>query len=697
MSERGQRIFKWIVWITIFLAAIIYIVILVRRAYVAEPEVKVEEEVSITRADWAEMLAEGFGNPELQNNISEGEVNTTGEYAAISAISAFGDQRIKYLSELKHLSSTDSTELAVAYNIINRDQLEKELFKSEAEQIILNALDVYFDPAYYPQYFEAETKVDCINADRWDVSEFDEENNTIIASIDEKPEKGSPIIYTDEYGIARAKYVQSVKESGEGNYKVQLTEVEDISEILDSVSFSGSADFSYLKETDDMSGQNSEDGTESTSIKNPFVITAYAAEPDPVLLAEWDWFEDQTALKKENSDEDVSKCDIEINVEMKDIDKNGNDSQKVTAYIKITADGVSRKFKYEIDDSGKESLNYTEESEGFSLDFSKNDGKGFQDDSGYGKAEAGVAANVKITGLTVCTSGYYQWADPDDSKNYVEVLASADKINLSTSEKISGEIKKKIGSLPLPIASTGGVIVVNLNVYLVVSASGELSLWYEIDDPYAGINVSVANGVQTPHGKSNEDAGMKAKIEVSGGLIGEAAVMVFDCDLADPSIDVRAYGSASTIDVKDKYEFKPEYIGNSCVELKAQAPIIKLKATAGEDSLLYFILDTLKVEASYDLIKKDSDSVPWVATYHVEEDSDGTVRIIKLENGDTHEDVCTHIQLKEPEEEDDLLGNLEDKVDEEVDKKKKEAQSKLEKALEDALDKWLEENCGGCF
>lgn len=42
-----------------------------------------------------------------------------------------------------------------------------------------------------------------------------------------------------------------------------------------------------------------------------------------------------------------------------------------------------------------------------------------------------------------------------------------------------------------------------------------------------------------------------AKIELNGGFIGEATVMVLETvDLTDPGADIRAYAPASTIDVK---------------------------------------------------------------------------------------------------------------------------------------------------
>ncbi len=701
MSERGQKIFQWCVWIVIIALVALKIISIVK-PFNKQDTTPTEEYIS--QNEWNEMLAEGFDNRNIHITLDEPAENVTGRYAALSSMYALND-RIGALTDEENPDDDAKIALATEYNIVSTEQLDKNLTQDEADDILNNALGIYFDPQYYPEYFEVETKQDVINGDEWEISSFDEESQVIVANFDENiPEAGQVMMYTNDYGIAQARYVDSITQDSTGAYTVQLRNVEDVSEIFDSISFSGTTDFSYLAGGGGNGGNGgdgqpgNEGGEESASAgHNPFVMTAYAAElDDSIMLAEWEWFEDKTALKKESNTAD-SACDIEINVGITDTVKNGKETAKVTAYIEVTSDGVTKKYKFSVDDEGKTSFSETVSAEGFKFEFSENDKKGFSSDTSYMKDEFGVTANVKLTNFSVCTSGYYQWADPDDPKNYVEVLASADKVNINSSAKLSSEDKYKIATLPLPIAATAGTISINLNVYLVVSASGELTLWYELDNPYTGINISTANGLTHPHGHGYEDAGVRAKVELSGGLIGEAAVMVLDTiDLANPGIDVRVYGSASTVDVKDDYEYKTEYIGVPCYELKAQGPIIKLTATAGEDSLLYALLDTLKVEATYDLIKKDGDNVPWMVTYHVEENTDGTVTVTMLEDEQKHDDVCTHIQLKEPEVPD-VAGDLEDAVNDKIDEKKEEVEEEINNALEDALEKWLEENCGDCF
>ena len=692
MSERGQKVFKIITWVVIGALFIVYMFRLA--SFVNNPDSFWDRE-KITRIEWMTKLADGFGDSSLLSSVSDAENITTGEYAAITSMDAIGENRLSYLTD-EELTDDKKIELAIETGIITKKQVNEEITVAEADAIIVNALNVYCDPNYYPDYFQPETKVDVVDADNWRVDSYDERSQVMTANIyDKVPETGELIMYTDNYGMAQARRVDDINEVDDGKYELQLSEVDDASEIFDSISFSGSGDFSYLTGND--SSSSSEEDTRESAFKDPFAITAYAAETEPLMVAEWEWFEDKTAVKKENSGEDTQKCDIEFNAQISATEKNGKDSAKITSDISVKSNGITKKYTFEKDDQGKVSFKENVSSDdGLSFNFSKKSA----DIEQYLKDDMSVAANVKLTNFSVSTSGYYQWADPNDSKNYVEVVASAENVAISTAANLSSEDKYKIGELPIPIASTAGVISVKLDVYLIVSASGELTLWYEIDDPYIGLNVSVANGVKPLHGCSNEDVGVRAKVELSGGLIGKAAVMVLDkVDLADPGADVRAYASASTVDVKDSYKLKKKYEGTSCTELKVQAPVVKLTATAGEDSLLYELLNTLKVEVTYDLIKKDSDNrLLKKLTYHVEQEPDGTVNVIKLEGSKTHEDVCTHIEKKTKAELDaeGIKEDIENEIDNKVDEAEKAAKKKIQQMIEQAIQQWLMETCEDC-
>ncbi len=734
MSDRGQKIFKLIVWIVI---AALFVNRIFTIAKLVGDNSSLEE-ISISRNEWTTKLASGFGKPNLIKYDSNSDADISGEYAAITAMDAIGEDRLKYFTN-EELSDQTKIDIALEHGVIDKKQLSKNITNKEADEIVLKTVDLYCDPDYYPEYFEAEPKVKIVDADRWDDMELDSSSDTIKASCDQNiPEAGEILFYTNEFGIVQAKYIDQVNKGENDKYSINYHNVDDVSEIFDSISFSGSSDFGYLVDDGEIVNDRNikSDGIvmANSMIWNPFVTTAYAADNGT-----WEWFEDKTALKKEKNAKDTDKCDIEFNVELKENIKGEVDA---LSYIKITSNGSSEKYQYSVDDSGTGELSvYFSDDEEPDFSFSgsddevkkqdvknkdenvkegdnpdkktdtakkanidKNKDAKDKEDKNDLTGETGIKANITLSNFGVCTSGYYQWADPDDSKNFVEVVASADCINMSTTANFSYEDKYKIGSIPIPIASTAGVISINVNFYLVVGADGEITIWYEIDDPHIGANVSVENGFRPIHSCSNKEAGVNASIELNGGIIVESEINVFGTvSLADPSVDVRAYASASTIDISEEYKLKEEYEGTSCIELKAQAPVIKLSASEDEDSLLYKILDTINTENSIDIIKKDSDSkLLQRIIYHVESDNGGDTTFIKLKDEQAHDDVCTHITKKTQDElEAEGLTEIvkkksEKKMIEAQTAARQKAQEKIDAVINAMIADWMMQNCSGC-
>ncbi len=683
MSDRGQRIYKWIVWILIVVLSSTFVI-----RKLSSFEVKSTDSEYISQQEWESMLANGFGKAGNAEGMDSPSDKIIGEYAVISAMKAVGDDKLKRIMDKDEINDEDRISFALDNDVIKKKQLDDELTVEEANIVINNALDICFDSYTYPEYFDAEANTDVINANNWDISQYDYQNGIITASFDTVPEIGKVVMITDKYGITHANYVGNISSNGD-QYDVELTKIEDMGEVLKTVSFSGVSDFGYLSAVnDDSSAKRISDRCSLPAINDLFVMTAHAEWGEIPFM---EWGQDEVALRKEKGD-DTKKCDIEIGVEIKNTDKNGERESSVSSNIKVGDLDESPEYKFEINDKGEPSLEIVKGN--YSFGFEKNDKEGFLNDTSYIKDEDTISANVQIEGLTICTSGYYQWADPSDIKNYVEVMAHADKVHIDATFKKGFEDKYKIGSLPIPIAASAGTISIWLNIYLVVGADGEFKIWYEMEDPKFGINISTENGVYCQKDYLSEDAGISASVELNGGLIGEAAVMVCGgIDLADPGVDVRMYCSAATLDVADGYEKKPEYTDSlDCIELKAQAPVVKLTATAGEDSLLYALLDILKLEVSYDLIEKDTEEVRWRVTYHVEIDDDGTMKILKVPDEKEHEDICTHIRKKKNNPADDLEDQLED----ELDKKAEEEKDKLNKKIDEFIEKWLEENCGDC-
>ena len=237
------------------------------------------------------------------------------------------------------------TDLAVEYGIIRKKQLDKEITREDADQILKNTMKVYGCPEYYPEYFEVEAKTDVIDADQWDISAYDPENQVMIAAIRGNiPEQGEVLMYTDEYGIAHAKHVDQINEAENGKYAVQVSDVADITELFDSISFSGAADFGNIA-----GSEKKTDAAEKTR-KDPFITTVYAAEEEEsTKMSLSQWVENKTALKKDKKAEDTEKCDIEFEVEIKGIDKNGAEKEEINTFLSLTSGGIkmTKKLTYD--------------------------------------------------------------------------------------------------------------------------------------------------------------------------------------------------------------------------------------------------------------------------------------------------------------------------------------------------------------
>ena len=243
MSERGQKIFKFIVWLIIAILVVGQGFRLVD--FITNPN-SILNSKPISREEWVTMLGDGFGDESICESVSDGDEIITGKYAAITAMSALGEERLSYLSD-KELNDDTKLELALEYGIVSKKKLNNKITIGEAEEILLSALNIYCNPEYYPEYFDVQTKVDVVDADRWNIIEYNVDTQTITANIaDEAPEIGEIIMFTNEHGIAQARYVDQIFENGLGTYDVQVSPVENISDIFDSISFSGCSDFSYI-------------------------------------------------------------------------------------------------------------------------------------------------------------------------------------------------------------------------------------------------------------------------------------------------------------------------------------------------------------------------------------------------------------------------------------------------------------------
>lgn len=698
MSERGQKIFKWIVWSVITLVFILSVFNLFNKT---KEVTTLIVEGPYTKEEWAKDLSDSFGDQSIALTDEERNNRVTGEFAVLSALNEIGEDRLSYFLN-NNVTDQEKINLALKYEIIDKNVLKKNITRNQANEIIIKTLDLYCNPEYYPQYFETKTVKKVIDTSDWNIINYNEHNNIILTKIgDDTPNVGDAITLLDEFGIAHAKYVKKIDKDNSNNYSIELSNVEDISEILSEISFSGTSNFNYLLNNNSENNNTLNENTQKNKNNfNDFLLNkVYADDNDTLNLNSQ---KNAIDLQFNTATNDIKKCDIEFNTEIDETLKDNNLKVKVKSSISFKSDGITKKYKFEIDDSGKEKLSLEVLDEKGTASFSENENKEFKikDDAkdSSSKKEVAYKTNVKIKGFAVCASGYFDLLNIDAPNNYVEVLASADSVNVSTSIKANAEKKVKIATLQIPIASTAGFVSVNLNFYFIVGVDGKLTVWYEIDNPYIGANVSMSNGLKLLHGNSDEDLGISSEVELYAGLSGEASIIVLNMyDLADPSVDVKAYASLSDVEVNDDYKLKDEYFGRKCNEIKTQAPVVNISISADNNSFLYKMLDKLKIDISYDIIKKDSDNKSLKKhTYHLEFNNDGSAELIELINNKSHTDVCTHIEKKTKVELE--SEGIKDTIDEEINRKYVELdeamKEKIKEMIENAILEWLEENCG---
>lgn len=268
MNEQGQKIFKIAVWIIITIVVICKIVSMLLNSNDSKT---ITDKEPITRIEWAEMLANSFGDDTIKSNIESENMYATGEYIILTSMNAIGDDRLSYLIG-DELTDKKKINYAVKNKMIKKKKLDKKIKQGEAKEILSDVVKLYTDSEYYPEYCNVDSDTYVIDADSLNDFNYDEETQMVNATINgETPQIGDVIMYKDDYGIAHAKFIENFNESNNDNYNMKVKDIDDATDILNSISFSGSADFSY------MLGENDDNTSDKNVVKNAFLTKAYAS------------------------------------------------------------------------------------------------------------------------------------------------------------------------------------------------------------------------------------------------------------------------------------------------------------------------------------------------------------------------------------------------------------------------------------
>lgn len=671
MSERGQKIFKIITWVVIC----IFVVISIGRIvyYTNNP--------LITETQWVQMVADSFQIEDTSVIDDGGSDKASGRYAALTLMKTIGDNNIEFMTGEGSLDDDGLVKLAVEKDIISRRQLKHSLTEAEAKEIIDNAMSFYFDLDNYPEYYDVAYSCDVVNTDKWIIDSFDEDNDVLyVSKLETLPEIGQVVLPRNAFGIAKPRYVKECKELEDGTYEIVLEKMSDPSELYNDISFSGKADFSYLLNASEGSSADIEETARTGINETGASLGMGMFEPTVVYAATEKTF--------------ASKADLETGGTVTAKAKNsGSTTYSYNSYLKIKDEENESKYSITADSKGKLKLEVARND--VTLEAEHEAEKAAKDDKFEGEASASDSFSYKLKLKDLQIAAAY-CATGDKADKYVDVRVNSD-VELDWSIKGKFEGKVPIAEVEVPVYCTFGLASVNLRLYLVVDASGEVTLIYEMDDVSLGLRVD-QKGLSIPHDRNElgDKLDITAKVSVGIGLSGEVALSIGDWldlveyDIVDPGVDVKIEASAETLQNNEGFENYPQ-----CVQVTIAAPTVTFEISAGEDSLVYTLLDlfNLSAKASYDFITEEN--APFKKEYHIETELDGSSNTIE-----GSKDYCTHVLPEEGEEWVDPLEAAKKRAEEEARKRaeeaRKKAQEEFEKALEEAIERWIDENCGGC-
>ena len=732
MNQKWMRILSWITVIALIFGLVFYGV---RDTWHRQSD------PAVTKGEWLAMLKDQFG-VDISDSEADPDVPADGEYVAVTSMQALEKKRSRIAGQASGTGAAEAgqdtagsgpntsaganngtdqdTEAlihdAVEKNIVSRKGLKHGITAEDANSAINGLLNQYSSPENYPSYFEPKLRDEVEVIDATDMELVGHNDNytefTLPARTDEElPEAGSIVLVENEFGIAEARRITAISESSGSTVEIRAEEVTDPSEVMESVAFSGAADFSYL---DRFAVGKEESGGTSDGSERPLAelnrmpsglpgrkLMLYGGASFPYLNREqaakylnrgqaakilglegfhpWEAFQEKTAIHgNASTDRTDLKMTLRASADHNNdttwsfiISRNGEILDPERAEFQAPSlpeltDFDEYEWGYEIGDEEEHSENEKAEER--------------RDKS----AEAGAELSIAISDFYVTVSGYAEWLDPGDEKNFVDVNAQGD---IEISGQMDGMVEGtyRLATIPVPIAATAGTISVNINFYLIIGFDGEISFTYTISGAQAGMKLSVGEGVKTSHGVSSTNMDVDMKAEGYAGFRYEAAVCALGRKLADPCLDIVAEAKVDLLPVVEGYEDLPQ-----CAQLMIYAPVTKLKAHNEDDTFAFMILDLLGIadKDSYDLIDSETARKQYFgADLHIETEKDGrTVHIYK----GFPDDVCTH--KPKPKDVGDVL---QEKLDEEVEKQQDTFTEMINRQIEEQINRMLWQSCYG--
>ena len=452
------------------------------------------------------------------------------------------------------------------------------------------------------EYFKVTFHKDVYPAYEWNIVRQSEDMTSLIAKPEQSPEAGEYLLLQDDLGNQTACRIESVDTRGDGSYVYELTKVNDLSEIMDEMSFSGKADFGVY-------------GVESKSAKNNSKESLFTGKTK-VYAAD----KNSTAKKS-------GPIDLTIALSYS-IDDAGKGSFKTDVKMNDLSMSASKEDK-ESDEKSSEKKNVSDDEHMKSQDADV--------DSLSTSGTCTIEGSVTLEDLEISADGEVNFLDIKKNRAHVKVTSN-EVLNLKCEGEIEGELP--LAEIAVPIPVTMGAVSVVIEPYLYFDADGTVELEYRINNTKLEMNMDVGKKKldfsKSDKGKVQEPV-IKASVSLEGGIGVSGDLQILKCGLVKPYCNLGINVGAETLPViKGWNNVAP------CVDAGIALPVLTVGCDFLPDSKGMFAkvikeATGWELHIETELISKEK--APIQKTIHIETDEeDGSLKIV---------DKCTHEEREE--------------------------------------------------
>ena len=423
----------------------------------------------------------------------KGEENATGEFIAVTALKSIGEPKIqRYLGTEEALKKKDYVKLALDLKLVDKKQLKRGLSEDEVRDVIKKLDEHYYDTFWPKDLDEVEYQDNVRQLEEGTVTAFNEERG--ILQTTEKLKEGEVITFQKD-GFVVIRKVISILE--DGSYELGVPEMEEVFKILKQ---SGVSELTFQDIVNYYGEENLVTAQAETSETNAAMMSAGTWN-----TSEWEGFkieveEEDGKLKIYYTDNKTGmRLEMPIAPELPQKLKNFSASIEIQKMI------IASQMEYSWKDGLKYAnvvLNTKADFKGgatFGKIYEKDDQNSTPENKQNGTVKKGDGAeNNQNSTLEKKQSGTVKKGDgaendqnstpekkqsgtvKEDESTENDQNSSPEKKQNETVEDEEADSKEKIVLFKTKKPIGNGIIGVDVQVYLVITAKGEIYLEAEI-------------------------------------------------------------------------------------------------------------------------------------------------------------------------------------------------------------------------